>query len=170
MFQAPTIKLRGTRRTERGFSVIEITVILLIIAIIAAFLVPQAINYMRKYRLGIGAQNVATALQRARYLATSNNTRAGILVASFQQLDIKQFDPLGNTEPQSKGMVNLPEGVTISDDAPREIAFDGRGLVTPLPTASQTIRVNGPSGYYMIVTVSPTGQVTMGDALRDDDI
>jgi type II secretory pathway pseudopilin PulG len=170
MFQALTSRLKSTRQSERGLSVIEITVVLLIIAIIAAFLVPQAINYMRKYRLGMAAQNVATALQRARYLATSNNTRAGILVSSFQQLDIRQFDPLGNGEPQSKGIINLPEGVTISDDAPKEIAFDGRGLVTPLPNASHTIRINGPSGYYMIVTVSPTGQVTMGDALRDEGI
>ena len=146
------------------------SVVLLIIAIIAAFVVPNVISYMRKYRLGIGARNVATALQRARYLATSNNTRAGIFVVDWRQLDIQQFDPLGNAEPQSKGTVNLPEGVTISDDAPREIAFDGRGLVTPLPTENKTIRINGPSGYYLIVTISPTGQVTMGDTLRDENV
>ena len=170
MFQANNTTSRNRRPDEQGFSVIEMTVVLLIIAIIAAFLVPQAINYMRKYRLGVSGRNVATALQRARYLATSNNTRAAVAI-DLQRVDIQQFDAFGKTpEPESKGLVQLPEGITISDDAPREIAFDGRGLVTPLPTEDRTIRVNGPSGYYIVVNVSPTGQITLSDTKNDDDI
>jgi prepilin-type N-terminal cleavage/methylation domain-containing protein len=166
-----TSKSNSRRRTgERGFSVIEMSVVLLIMAVIAAFVVPQVIAYMRKYRLGVGGRNVATALQRARYLATSNNTRAGIVVSESHQLDIRQFSPLGEGEPEDKGVLRLPDDVTIAEDAPREIAFDGRGLVTPLPTESRDIRVNGPDSYYLVVSVSPTGQVTISDTLRDDGI
>ena len=147
---------------------IEMAVVLLIIAIVAAFVVPQIVAYMRMYRLGVGGRNVATALQRARYLATSNNTRAGVFVAELQRVDIEQYDPEGKAEPQNKGTVLLPDGVTVSSDAPRQIAFDGRGVITPMPKESPAIRLNGVDGYYLLVTVSPTGQVTVSDAKRDD--
>ena len=147
-----------------GFSMIEIAVVLLVISIIAAFVVPQAITYMKMYRLGVAARNVATALQRARFLATSNNVRAGIMIGQGQRIDIEQYDPKGEAEPENRGAVILPDGITVSDDAPKQIAFDGRGVVTPMPTESPVIRLNNVDGYYALVTVSPTGQVTVSEA------
>ncbi|HXG64887.1 MAG TPA: type II secretion system protein [Blastocatellia bacterium] len=154
-------------RAERGFSMIEIAIVLLVISIAAAFTIPQALAYMRAYRVGIAARDVATALQRARYIATSNNTRAGIAIAELQRINIEQYDLKGIEDPQNKGMVVLPQGITLDSDAPKTIAFDGRGVVTPLPKTSPTIRVNSETGYYAIVTVSATGQVTISDARRD---
>ncbi len=148
---------------------IEMVVILLVIAMIAGFVVPQIINYMRKYRLGVASRNVATALQRARFLATSNNKRAGVFIPGAQQLDIEEYDPLGKAKPDVKGTIHLPEGIMISSDAPKQIMFDGRGVVTPLPKESQTIRINGTNGYFMVVTVSATGQVTISDAKHEKD-
>ena len=141
---------------------------LLVIAIALAFLVPQALAYMRLYRLGVGGRDVATALQRARFLATSNNTRAGILAQDSQHVHIEQYDREGKIQPQVQGLIELPNGVTIASDAPKQIDFDGRGVVTPMPKQSPTIRLNGPNGYYLIVTVSPTGQVTVSEPKRDD--
>ncbi|MGA9771911.1 MAG: GspH/FimT family pseudopilin [Blastocatellia bacterium] len=154
-------------KSERGFSLIEIAIVLLIIVIASAFLVPQALAYMRMYKLGVGGRNVATALQRARFLATSNNTRAGISVTDTPEVRIEQYDHEGKTEPQLKGIAQLPSGVFIASDAPKQIAFDGRGVVTPMPKESLAIRVNGPRGYYLFVTVSPTGQVTVSEAKYD---
>lgn len=150
---------------HRGFSVIEMTVVMLVIAIIAAFAIPQVLNYMRAYRLGVAARNVATALQRARYLATSNNTRAGVVIEQSNRIDIEQYDPEGKTGPQNKGMVQLPDGINIVT-GPIQIAFDGRGVVTPTPKESQTIRINGANGYFTIITVSVTGQVSISDPKR----
>jgi Tfp pilus assembly protein FimT len=147
---------------------IEITVVLLIIAVVAAFTVPQVLAYMRMYRLGMGGRDLATALQRARYVATSNNTRAGIFITELQHVDIEQYDPEGKADRQVKGAVHLPQGVTIDSEAPKQIDFDGRGVITPMPVESPSIRLNGANGYYLFVTVSPTGQVTVSDARRDD--
>lgn len=168
MFRPKLISGSDSKRDQRGFSLIEMVVVLLIIAIVAAFVVPQIMSYMRMYRLGVGGRNVATALQRARYLATSNNTLAGVLVAELQRVDIEQYDPMGKTPPQNKGGVLLPAGITFASDAPKQIAFDGRGVITPMPKESPAIRINGSDGYYLFVTVSPTGQVTVSEAKRDD--
>src|ERR1700741_719105 len=115
----PTIK-----RSQQGFSLIEIAVVLMILAIVTAFVVPQIVSYMRMYRLGVGGRNVATALQRARYLATSNNTLAGVFVAEIQRVDIEQYDPTGKQPPQNKGGIQLPSGITVAADGPKQIAFD----------------------------------------------
>jgi prepilin-type N-terminal cleavage/methylation domain-containing protein len=155
------------RQSDHGFSMIEVAIVLLIIAVVAAFVVPQVLAYMRNYRLGVAARNVATAVQRARYLATSNNTRAGISVPEFQRVDIEQYDPTGEGVPQNKGAVRLPEGVTIDSDAPRQISFDGRGVVTPMPRESAAIRINGANGFYQVVTISPTGQVTLSETFHE---
>ena len=98
----------------------------------------------------------------------SNNTLAGVFVTELQRVDIEQYDPMGKTPPQNMGVVQLPDGVTVASDAPKQIAFDGRGVITPMPKESPTIRLNGIDGYYLFVTVSPTGQVTVSEATRDD--
>jgi prepilin-type N-terminal cleavage/methylation domain-containing protein len=168
MFRPKPILYLNRSRSERGYSIIELSIVILIVAIVAAFLVPQAMAYMRMYRLGVAARNVATALQRARFLATSNNTRAGIFIPESHHVDIEQYDPEGKAQPQVKGAVHMPQGVTIASDAPKQIAFDGRGVVTPMPKESPSIRINGASGYYLFVTVSPTGQVTVSEAKREE--
>lgn len=157
----------GHRKRDHGFSLIEMAIVLLIIAVVAAFIVPQILVYMRNYRLGVAARNVATAVQRARYLATSNNTRAGISVVEVQRVEIEQYDPIGTGTPQNKGAVRLPEGISIALDAPRQISFDGRGVVTPMPRESAAIRINGANGFYQVVTVSPTGQVTLSETFQE---
>jgi prepilin-type N-terminal cleavage/methylation domain-containing protein len=170
MFRLKTkiISKQLSENSQRGFTMIEMVIVLLIIAIVSAFVVPQVLNYLRRYRVGAAARNVATAIQRARFLATSNNKRAGITIAENTNIKIEEYDPEGKLEPQVKGSVMMPEGVRIASDAPREVAFDGRGVITPLPKESPKIRVNGDSGYFHIVTVNPTGQVTVSDVAREE--
>ena len=168
MFRSNSRKSSQSNHQERGFSVVELAVVFLVIAILAAIVVPQVLTWMKRYRVGIAAQNVATAVQRARYLATSDNTRSGILVAESHRLEIEQYDPEDLDKPaKNRGTVFLPEGTSVASDAPREIAFDGRGVVDPLPNEAPVFRVNGADGYYALVTVSPTGQVTVGEAMNN---
>jgi competence protein ComGC len=149
-------------RNKSGFTLIEMAIVALVVMIVIAIAVPMVVRYMRLYRVGIAGRNVATALQRARYLATSDNTRAEVSIRSSDaMIDILEYTPDGSGDPQQKGLVTLPPDVNISPSAPRRIAFDGRGVITPLPKESPVIEVDGVSGFYSTVTVSLTGQVTV---------
>jgi prepilin-type N-terminal cleavage/methylation domain-containing protein len=153
---------------QRGFTVIEMAIVFLVIAIVSAIAIPQVITYIKRYRVGVAARNVATALQRARFLATSNNKRAGISIAEDRNINIEEYDPDGKLEPQIKGSVQMPDGVFIASDAPRQVAFDGRGVVTPMPKESPKIRVSGDTGYFQVVTVNATGQVSVSEISREE--
>lgn len=167
MFRPKLIRNPKTKRSQQGFSLIEIAVVLMIISIVTAFAVPQIVAYLKMYRLGVGGRDVATALQRARYLATSGNTLAGVAFTESQHVDIEQYDPEGKGPAQNRGAMRLPEGVTVDADAPKQIAFDGRGVIAPMPREAPSIRINGADGYYLFVIVSPTGQVTVSEPQRD---
>ena len=153
------------RSTERGLTVIEMAVVVVILSILVAVAVPQIINQIRAYKLGVAARNVATAVQRAKYIATSNNSRAGLLIQDSSTMQIQLFDNEGINQPQDKGTFSIPEGIQITSQTPTELDFDGRGILTPMPIQSLVIRVESP-WYHTTVVVSATGQVSITDTKR----
>jgi prepilin-type N-terminal cleavage/methylation domain-containing protein len=64
-------------RTDRGFSLVEMLVVVAIIAIMAAVSIPAISRYVRNYRIRGAAQQVAGELQAARSKAIMTNTNAG---------------------------------------------------------------------------------------------
>lgn len=72
--------------SNRGFTLIELMVVVSIIAVTAAITVPNMIGWLPNYRLSSGARTVLTALQNARMRAIKENRTVAI-----------QFDVGGRT-------------------------------------------------------------------------
>ena len=65
---------------NRGFTLVELMIVVAIIVIVSAASIPYGLNYVRTYKVLGAGQNIATQVQRARAQAVKQNTSRGILL------------------------------------------------------------------------------------------
>jgi prepilin-type N-terminal cleavage/methylation domain-containing protein len=160
----------SSRQPNRGFSLVELLIVLAIILIMAAVALPNIGNYIRNYRITGGAQEVAGELQAARSRAIMTNTNNGV---SFVVLDqdsyrfVQEDMPVAQPERLS-GMRTLPQGVvfvpsTAGGSAPtlRFLRLGGfcrpssGSCAAPVPEGDRSradeaaLIVDGPHGPYI---------------------
>jgi prepilin-type N-terminal cleavage/methylation domain-containing protein len=92
-------------RNERGFSIVEVMVVVLLVGILAAMAVPMSTNAVSGYRLRNESRAIATLVGLAKLRATANFTRArvyGDLATHRYRLELwnktaNQWAPEGGT-------------------------------------------------------------------------
>ena len=106
---------------SHGFSIIELLVVMLIGAIMAAMAIPYGLNYIRHYQTTAAGQGVASLMQLSRGQTVKRNSRNG-LILNFDYPAIGQYQ------------------FTTLDADPETNAYDG--TVYPGPGASAVFDPN----------------------------
>lgn len=100
---------------SKGFSLIELMVVVSIIVIVSAASIPMGLNFVRHYQVTGAAQNVASMVQMSRGQAVKRNTQRGILLNfNYPQPGQYQFTSLDPSP-----MTGTWDGVFYPNFAPR---------------------------------------------------
>lgn len=134
-----------TARTERGFSIIELMVVMMIILVVSAIAVTQMGPTMQQARVDANMREVVAQFRQARELAIANRRYVQIAFPANNQIQITQL----NTLTPGAGGVN-PVISTVTLPSPFVFNLDGMPDTPDLygnagPIVFESV-VNGPVG------------------------
>lgn len=108
--------IERTVRSQRGFTLIEMAVVVLILGVLIGFATPKFTNAMREYRVSMASRQLTDLIQRAKTQAVSNNQRVVIRVDTAEnRAGLVVYDS-GGIEVRTE-YVKLPQGVLFSRPA-----------------------------------------------------
>jgi prepilin-type N-terminal cleavage/methylation domain-containing protein len=148
---------------QRGFSAIELVVVVAVLGVLMAASAPFFISILRTSTLRAGAEEFATVLGQARQLAIKDNTSICVKNnGTTAQYLIGTCTGVVWTGPgtDAAGIIQLANNITISPALPGAdtVVFTYIGLANPVG-----FKVTNPQdGHMLSVSVAASGRISVG--------
>ena len=141
----------GMRRAgQRGFSLIEILIVVLVVMMVAAIAVPNIFLAVSNLRLRASAGDLSGLMQQARILAAKNNTTYDILYATRNGARIAYVDLNFNS--------SFDAGEPMMEFSGTTVPASGTPSGSGQPTAYVLVGDSGSSSYDNTSTLGYTGR------------
>lgn len=146
-------------KLQRGFTLIETAVVVLILGVLVAFATPRFAIAMREYRVSMATRQLTDLIQRAKTQAVSDNRKVVVRVdTAGNRAGLVVYDDAG-TELRTD-YVKLPQGVRFSRPsnvtAPMTGAPTAANVSFPAKTGSTTVFEQQFNSRGFPVVASPT--------------
>jgi type IV fimbrial biogenesis protein FimT len=142
-----TSRLRPPSIEARGFSLIELTIVIVIMATLMAIAGPEVTGWIQNNRIRTIAENYLAGFQLARAEAIKSNNSASMELKARGAWDIKDAaDTVTQTRGSGDGDTNVLTTITVPAGAtlPYTVTFSGLGRLTT-PAASMQIDFTSPA-------------------------
>ena len=142
-------------RCDKGYTLVEITIVVALIAVLAGIAAPPIRGGLSQYEVLTAGQQVASTIRSARYAAVTKNK---MLKVRFDYPDDGEFQVVDTSDTAVGDVQTLPSTIAFSD--PTDLTFDPEGrLDTPALTTSIVVANTGEQ--QRTVTVYTSGRVTL---------
>lgn len=140
----------------RGFTAVELIVVLGIIGLVAAIAIPALGRTMRRSQFRSAAREIQTSLLAARMRAVKRNLPASVVVLTasasapshvLQTIEADPPSPTPTPQPAARQAISAQSLVFLTLPPANKITFDGNGRrIAPPGAAAADIVVEGPTG------------------------
>ncbi|MEA1866843.1 MAG: GspH/FimT family pseudopilin [Thermodesulfobacteriota bacterium] len=173
----PCLYCKARCHGQAGFTLVELMVVIVVIAILSAITVPNIIDWLPNYRLKSAARDLVSNFQKAKMEAVKENTDViiqftpGTYLPAGQVGSYKVF--VDDAAPGAKwvfdagepilAQVNMPKNVSLytTTFAGDKTGFNSRALpIAPPPHDGNVTIRNNKSRYYKAV-LSPVGHIKL---------
>jgi prepilin-type N-terminal cleavage/methylation domain-containing protein len=142
---------------ERGFTLMEVMIVVAIVGIGAALTVPNYMAWQARYQLRQAATEIQNQLSLARISAMSRNSLVTMNVAlTSGRVTISATDASGASVIPS---TQMSAGVTGLNPAPTSVAFSPMGTRSGGGAGNQQIQLTNRYGLSYSLRVTPGGKV-----------
>lgn len=162
-------------RSDRGYTLFEVLVVLGLIGIITGISVPVFMESNTRNRVWMGSEQLGASIRQARLRAISSNTTYRVVFDCPVEAQVRHLvmtgDPAvdddagrcNDTLEGDSGIIEMPSGVGFDAGDATSLQVTGRGVFTATGGAIPlTISVTDGSNARTL-TVSSTGQITFTD-------
>ncbi len=146
-------------RKDKGFTLVEMMVVIAIMAIVSAIAIPNFYSYAAGMKLRSANRDLYSALQKTRMNAIRDNRRWSVIItdSSYMVVDCgPDNDCNSNNINQLTTNISQYAGITITGGVPITFIFNSEGTCN-----AGTITFTNPKGITSQVSVLPTGRIRM---------